>query len=94
MANWPKLRRKKRQKPEQAKAAEPRHLEGVPETRKMNMQSAMSKQGPTPPAGGQTAKENFKRMEMTLGLKTVSKLLVAIVSATVVSMSKLWKKYQ
>ena len=94
MANWPKLRRKKRQKPEQAKTAEPRHLEGVPETRKMNMQSAMSKQGPTPPAGGQTAKENSTQMKMTMGGATASEHVLAIVSAMVASMSTLWKKYQ
>ena len=94
MANWPRLRRKKRQKPEQAKTAEPRHLEGVPAKRKMTMQSATSNLAPTPPAGGQTAKENSTQKKKTMGGATASEHVLAIVSAMVASMSKLWKKYQ
>ena len=95
VANWPKLMKKKRRKPEQAQTAEPRHLEGVPARRKMtNAQSKTPNLAPTPPAGGQTAKVNSTKMKMALGAKTVSMNLAAVAAATLALASKLWKMHR
>ena len=95
VANWPKLMKKKRRKPEQAQTAEPRHLEGVSAKRKMtNTQSKTSNLAPTPPAGGQMAKGNPTKMKMVLGVKTASMNLAAVVAATVALASKLWKMHR
>ena len=95
VANWPKLWKKTRQKPEQAQTAEPRHLEGVSaKMKRTSVQPMTSNLGPTPPAGGQTAKVNSTKMKMALGAKTVSMNLAAVALATFELASKLWKMHQ
>ena len=95
VANWPKLKKMKRRRPEQAQTAEPRHLEGVPVKRKkMNTPLKKSNLAPTPPAEGQTAKVHSTRMKMEQRSKTVSMSPAAVSAATVTMASKLWKMHR
>ena len=92
VANWPKLMKKKRRRPEQAQTAEPRHLEGVSaKMKRTNAQPKTSNLAPTPPAGGQTAKVDSTKMRTEQGVKMASMNLAAALEAAMAVASKLWK---